>query len=138
MDQSTLKTLIKDTITEVLSTFKQQMKDVMKSMKESVQFMSDSYEEYREQLKTTIKENKLLQNRITISETKIDNLEQRERSNNLVNTGIPNQKDKDVGKEVQKVLTPLKVTHSKEDIYEAYQIGKNENAPIILKLETMI
>ncbi|KAL3288753.1 hypothetical protein HHI36_003188 [Cryptolaemus montrouzieri] len=113
MGQNTLKKLIKDTITEVLSPFKQQMKDEIKSMKESVQFMSDSYEEYRvtmknikEQLKTISKENE--QNSYPILETKINNLEQKKRSNNLVITGIPKQKDEDVGKVVQKVLTTLK------------------------------
>ncbi|KAL3290482.1 hypothetical protein HHI36_023823 [Cryptolaemus montrouzieri] len=65
----------------------------------------------------------------------INNLEQKERSNNLVITGIPKQKDEDVGKVVQKVLSTLKVTHSEEDIYKVYQIRKNEKAPIMLKLE---
>ncbi|KAL3281336.1 hypothetical protein HHI36_004543 [Cryptolaemus montrouzieri] len=107
MDHNTFKKLINDTITEVLFPFKQQMKIATKSMKESVQFMPDSYEEYRvtmenikEQLKTISKENELLQNRITILETNNDNLEQKERSNNLVTTGIPKQKDEDVGKVV--------------------------------------
>ncbi|KAL3273530.1 hypothetical protein HHI36_014969 [Cryptolaemus montrouzieri] len=55
---------------------------------------------------------------------------------NLVITGIPKQSKEDVKVIVEQVMRTLERSYKEEDTRDEYRIGREERAPIMLKLNS--
>ena len=143
MEEKRMKEIIKDALDKSFNPFKKSIGDEMRNIKESMEFISTKFDEFKkttekvvEELKQVRSENQILKIRIESLEQKINTQEQREKQKNLIVAGVPDQPDEDTRKATIKILTALKVNINKEDIKEVYRIGKQkENRTIMLKLE---
>lgn len=134
MDEKKLKSVIKNMLQESLSPFKQEIE-------KSMQHMSDTYDEQKlafEKLVTEIKglrkENLHLRQRLEVVEAKLDEIEQKDKANNLIVVGVPKQKEKDISSSVKKIFESVKASVDGNDIKECYRLGKVEDGPILVRL----
>lgn len=142
MDERKLKSIVRDLFKEFFSPFKQSMQQEVNEIKNSVQYMSDKFEEQRNKMDEMLAEIKklrdekaLLQQRVNLLERKMNTIEQKEKENNLVVVGIPKQNN-EPRISIEKVFQTMKVELTEEDIVDVYPINKNENALIIVKCKT--
>lgn len=140
MDEKKIKNMVKDLFNEYLSPFKKIIQSDIGDLKKSVQYMSDSFDDQKVEIKNLLSEikqlkdeNTKLSQRVQILEDKINQQEQKEKENNIVVTGIPKQ-DQDLKVTVCKIVETMKVQISENEIQEVYQINKREGGPIVLKL----
>lgn len=132
MDESKIKTIIKEVLAEFLEPFKKAIENQISDMKTSVQYMSDSFDENKlateeiiNEVKRLRQENIKLQKKVQILETKINNQEQKEKQKNIIVVGVPKQQpDDNVKNTISKITTALKITNAEEDVLEVYRIGK--------------
>ena len=141
ISENKLKTIIKDLLGEFLNPIKKSLEVEMKELKESVQFMSNSFDDHKTKIEKVMKElkqikrkNMDLKTKLNELEKKINNQEQKEKQNNMIIVGVPKQNEKDPKKTVKKIIRAMKIEVADEDVKEVFRIGKKEDAPILIKL----
>ncbi|XP_060520871.1 uncharacterized protein LOC132698665 [Cylas formicarius] len=142
MDERRLKNIIKDTLNELLAPFKKLIEQEMSNFKTSVQYMSDSFDEQNGtfakllvEIKALRQENVDLKQRIKQLETTFDEIEQKEKANNIIIAGIPKQRDSNTNNIVQKIFTMIQVPLPDNEIRTSYRLNKNEDSPILVKFD---
>ncbi|CAH0547036.1 unnamed protein product [Brassicogethes aeneus] len=107
-------------------------------VKKSIGFMSDCFEQQKEELKKTLKalknvqeENNTIKNKMSELENRINNKEQLERENNLIISGVPKQNETTTTI-VEKIMNTLKLQNS-QSILETRRISKKDDSPILVK-----
>lgn len=140
MDETKLKNIIKQSFQQFLAPVEAKLDQKFNSLEQSVQFMSDSFEEIKRKFeavlnetKTLRKENSVLKDRIQILEQKFDELEVKERSNNLIINGIPKRPDENTNNIIQGILTAMNVQTNSIQCVESFRMGKSESGPILAK-----
>lgn len=141
MDEKTLKQTIKSTLVELIGPFKKDVEKSLGALKTSVQFMSDSfedqkkrYEEALHEIKALQAENNVLKTKISILETKFDQLEQKDKANNIVIVGVPEQREKNTKVITKQIFTSMDIDVSDIDICESFRVNKKADSMILVKL----
>ncbi|KAL3284305.1 hypothetical protein HHI36_018463 [Cryptolaemus montrouzieri] len=118
MDEKALKRIIRSTTEDQLGPFTNKLQEEIKSIKKSAQFISNNFDEQRNPIDTLIwgiedikNENETLKEKHKNLETRINITEQKEKANNLVLIGVPEQNDIDEKQAVDKIFTTIKVPY---------------------------
>lgn len=140
MDEKKLKIIIRETLKEMLNPFKKTITDEIQQLRVSVQYMSDAFDDYKvkfetisDEMKAIRRENEMLKEKTGTLEMKVNNMEQIEKQNNIVMSGIPEQSE-EVNTIMKKVMKALKVEIEEGDIVDCFKIGKTGRSPILVKL----
>lgn len=141
MDEKRLRSIMKELLEEQLEPLKKGMKQEIAEIKKTVQYISDSFDEQRIQIKNLTaevkkarEENHLLKQRIDTLEIKMNTQEEKERENNVIISGVPKQEETNTTQTVLRIVNSLNLDISPNCIIESYRLGKNENAPILMRL----
>lgn len=132
-----LKRIIKDQLEEYLSQYKKEITD----LKASMQFMSDKFEEQSRAYIELVKTNKALitQNnsnleRLESLDCRVSELEQKEKQNNIVVSGIPRQPNKTVKEIAGQLFQGMGLQVQEEEIEDCYLINtESERKPLVVK-----
>lgn len=141
MDQKTLTSIIKSTLNDLLGPFKKDIEKKLSELKNSVQFMSDAFEDQKrlyeqslEEIKILRNENNTLKAKVTVLESKFDMLEQKEKANNIIISGVPKQTETNTGVISKQIFTSMGVHIGENDIYESFRVNKQDDSMILVKL----
>lgn len=141
MDENRLKSIIKQSFQQFLSPVESRIDQKFKNLEKSVQFMSDSFEDQKRKFENALselqelkKENRGLKERIQVLETKFDELEVKERANNIIIDGVPLQSVDETGKIFTKILGAMNLQSKNYQCVESFRLGKRDNGPIMVKL----
>ena len=66
-------------------------------------------------------------------ENRFDELEQRDKANNIVVVGVPKQNDQSTKNIMKNILETMQITCNENDIVESYRLDKKEDGPILVK-----
>ncbi|XP_072400320.1 uncharacterized protein [Diabrotica undecimpunctata] len=109
-----------------------------------MQFMSDSFEEQKtrfesvlEELKILKHENQKMKKRLQIMESKMDDIEVREKENNIIVSGIPKQVNKSSIQIMNKILRAMEVKIDEKDIKECFRMKNQDNGRILVKFSNV-
>lgn len=112
-------------------------------LKRSVQYISDSFDEQKVIIEKLVletkqlnEENKHIKGKVRELETKINDIEQREREKNLIINGIPKQENSNATEIVFQIAGSMNIHLERDSVCEAYRLGKREDAPLLVKLRT--
>lgn len=142
MDEKRIKSIFADLFKEFFAPFKKAVEREFGELKKSVQYISDCFDEQKvviEKLATDTKqlgeENKLLKLQITELERRMDDVEQREKDTNIIISGIPRQQGNDTKHTVLQIARAMDLRLDNNSICEAYRLGKQDKAPLLVKLQ---
>lgn len=139
MDENKIKTIIKQAFNQYLPPFESKMEKKFNDLERCVQFMSDSFDDLKKkfddvisQTKELRKENIMLKEKVQALEIKFDELEVKERADNIIIGGVPKQPEENTGTVVHKILTAMDIQgHIK--CVESFRLGQGGNGPILAK-----
>lgn len=141
MDDKQLKS-IRKIMDEIMNPFKTQMEKGMLEIKKSVQYMSDAFEEQKRVCQEALrevgvikKENGELKQRVHLLETRLDVMEQRGKTNNMIIVGVPKQGGSDANTVVRKICSAIQVPIDEGDIRECFRLGKEDSERILVSFE---
>ena len=116
------------------------MEQEMIGLRNSVTYMSNAFDEQKilfeksvNEINSLKKENTSLKQRLDFLETKFEEQEQKEKTNNVVIVGVPKQNHPDTTKIVSSIFSTLQLSLSRDDVRECYRLGKQGNGPILVK-----
>lgn len=141
MDEGKLKNIIKQSFQQFLTPVETKMDKKFDNLEQSVQFVSDSFEELKRKFEAVLgetkelrKENNMLRDRIKVLELISDEQEVKERSNNIIIGGVPKQPEENTANIIESILSALNVqTNNNNQCMESFRMGKSENGPILAK-----
>lgn len=118
--------------------------DRMRELQESINFMSDKFEEQKKSYEDALERNKELTeinknllSRVEILEFKINESEQKEKSKNIVVSGIPVQETKSTKEVVEQLLAGLSLNVGESEVVDCYRMkSRGINDPILIKCAT--
>lgn len=123
-----------------MDSFTKQIQEQINAVKSTAQFMSDALQEQKKatqealvELKKLDRDYTSLKKRIESLEDKLYDQEQKERNRNLVIVGIPKQTEDSAKEILIKVFQYIKGDIKDEEVKDSYRIGKQQNAPILVK-----
>ncbi|XP_044757739.1 uncharacterized protein LOC123315900 [Coccinella septempunctata] len=109
---------------------------------QTLQFLSDSFEELKqenklikEKLEGEQKKLNIANARIKVLEERMDEIEQASRNRNIILTNVPTQESENTNELVRKIVQTVHVDLSGEEFVSA-RISRKPNAPILVKLKT--
>lgn len=144
MDEKKLRDIIKESFQQFLKPVEQKMGDNMNDIRKSIQFMSNAFEDQKKsfekillEIKTLRKENVELKKRINTLEDRLESMEVSERANNIILSGIPRQPELSTSKIAARIFKALKVPLTEGDVLESYRVNKNEDGPMMVKLNNI-
>lgn len=144
MDERQLKRIIHDSFKQFLNPVEKKMDEKLGALEKSVQFMSDAFEEQKakfeslmEETRSLRRENVALTERVQLLESKLDELEVKERACNVIINGVPKQTDPDTNKIATKIILGLNLRLGNDAILETFRIGNKAESPILVKLDNI-
>ena len=109
ISENKLKTIIKDLLGEFFNPIKKSLEVEMKELTESVQFLSNSFDDHKTKIEKVMKElkqikrkNMDLKTKLNELERKINNQEQKEKQNNMIIRGVSKKNEMDPKKLLKK------------------------------------
>lgn len=118
-------------------------KNEINDIKQSLQFMSDSFEDLKREYKVLHdstgrldSELKKSQTRMVGLENRVSHLEQELRSRNVVIMNVPRERDEVVKDIVSKIAGKLDITLHPGD-YDCYRASRKQDSPIIARLSSI-
>lgn len=144
MDERKMKAFLEKTLNDILIPFKKSIQEEMQNIKESVQFISDSFDDFKTKIEENVRnaeqleiESNKLKAKVQVLEIKMNEMEQKNLKNNIVVTGIPTQTSENLPKITKKLLQVLKLDELEEDIVNSYRMGKHDKAPILIERKNL-
>lgn len=141
IEEDKLKTIVKVIFKETFSPFQNKLQEDMQELKNSVQYMSDSFEDQKSttekllaEMKLLRDENRALKQRLKALEEKSNILEQKERQNNMIVTGIPSQENENTRQVIHQVLQTMELNIPQNKIIDCYRIKQKKDGPIFVRL----
>lgn len=142
MDEGKIKTIIKQSFQQFFSPVEKKMDQKLSNLEQSVQFMSNAFEQQKKayedalgEIKILRKDNAQLKQRVELLENTLDRIEQHERDKNLIIVGVPKQNEPNLQKITRKICKAMDVTLDDQDIRECYQLEKGDSGRILVKFE---
>lgn len=128
----------------IFFTGREKMDQKLDNLEQSVQFMSNAFEQQKKayedalgEVKMLKKENNQLKSRVQLLETSLDAMEQREKANNIIIVGVPKQTESNLQTITKKICTALDIKLDDQDIRECYPLEKSDSRRILVKLENL-
>lgn len=138
------KVTIGDLMREMRSNHERVTKDMQifrREVSQTLQFLSDSFEELKQENKLIKEKLKEEQKKLDIANTRIRALEERmeeieheSRNKNIILTNVPTQESENTKELVQKIIKAINVDMGREEFLST-RISKKLNAPILIKLK---
>ena len=125
VDMKTSNNQVKTNMDEL----KNDVKNEMKSLIESVDFISKQYDKHCEEMQELRDENKVLRNKVTDMEYKLDELNQYSRKNNILFDDIKEQKGEDTDELVIAQCDKLGIAVDKTNIVTSHRLPTKHNVP---------
>lgn len=139
IDDEKLERIVKQIFKDTFKPFQDELHKDMQELKNSVQFMSDSFDDQKsvtEKLLIEVKqlrdENITLNQRLQALEQKASIQEQKERQNNIIVTGIPGQENENTKNVIQQVFRTMALNIPENA--DCYRIKQKKDGPILVKL----
>lgn len=88
------------------------------------------------EMKVIRKENESLKQQLQLLEAKFEDVEMKERTNNVIVTGVPPQTNPNTGRIMTKILTKMGLEEHENNILESFRLTKDQQAPILVKLKS--
>ncbi|XP_072380808.1 uncharacterized protein [Diabrotica undecimpunctata] len=144
MDERKIKAVIKESFQQFLKPMEDNMTKKIQGLEDAMQFMSDSFEEQKtrfesvlEELKILKHENQEMKKRLQIIESKLDDIEVREKENNIIVAGVPKQVNKSPIQIMNKILRAMEVMIEERDIKECFRMKNQDDGPILVKFSNV-
>lgn len=133
MDEKKTRNVIKSMLQEFLGPFKAEIEKSVQHMSDTYDKQKSAFDELVGEIKGLRKENLLLKQRLGVVESKLDEIEQKDKANNIIVVGVPKQKERNVKNSVKKVFESVQASIDESDIKECYRLSKREDGPILVK-----
>lgn len=145
MDENKIKSVIKDSLQQFLAPFlaplERKIDMKFEEMERSMNFMSASFEDQKTKFEVIFKEykalkidNEALKQQINKLEIRLDEMELKERENNLIIVGVPKQPDYSAQQIAIKVIKAIKADVTPVNIVDSFRLKKEGDGPILVKL----
>lgn len=141
MDEKRLREIIKESFRSYLSPVEQRIEKKISELGDSIQFMSDSFEDQKRvfegvlvENQTLKKENEELRRRVQLVEARMESFEITEKSKNLIVAGVPKQTNLDTVGTIKKIFTSMQLQTTNNEILESFRVGKHGEGPILVKM----
>ncbi|KAI5726296.1 hypothetical protein M8J76_000163 [Diaphorina citri] len=115
---------------KTLDEFENKMEKMMKSLNEHKQRI----ETLEVELVQKTEENEMLKQTVEDLTSTVDELSQRSRSQNILISGIPQERKEDVYKIIEYVGNQMDITDPMADVQLAHRMGSSQTAPFVVRL----
>lgn len=133
MEEKKFKNMIKSMLQEFLTPFKEEIEKSVQHMSDTYDQQKSAFEKLVSEIKGLRKENLHLKQRLEVVEAKLDEMEQKDKANNLIVVGVPKQREQNISDSVGKIFKSLQVPMNESDIKECYRLNKKEDGPILVR-----
>lgn len=139
-----MKNIIDLSLKQMFKPLESKLEKKFEDLEKSMNFISTCFEEQRAQFEKTLqevkelkKENNILKHKVQQLEVKMDNIESKEKANNMIIVGVPKQVNMNEKQITHKILSSMNVQINEDDVLECFRLTRVEDGPILAKLKNV-
>lgn len=144
MDEKKMKCIIDQSLKQMFKPLENKLEKKFEDLEKSMNFISTCFEEQKAQVQEALqevrelrRENNTLKLKVQQLEVKMDNIESKEKANNMVIVGVPKQANMNEKQITHKILNSMNVQIHEDDMLEGFRLTKQEDGPILVKFKNV-